>query len=56
MPLKKGSSPKTISHNVDELHHGPQWRRTAAAHGEKVANAQAVAVAMKKAGKSTSHK
>lgn len=42
MPLRKGSSAKTISSNISELRHS--------GYGEK----QAVAIAMNKAGKSKS--
>lgn len=51
MPLAKGRSKAVVSKNIAELHHGPQYQKTAAAHGTKTANAQAVAIAMKKAGK-----
>lgn len=52
MPLKPGSSKATISKNIQELHHGPQYRATAAKHGTATANKQAVAIAYEKAGKS----
>lgn len=51
MPLKSGSSRKTIIGNIAELHTGTVYKRTAAKHGKDVANRQAVAIAMKKAGK-----
>ena len=52
MPLKRGSSNKVIGGNIAELHTGNVYKRTAAKHGKEVANRQAVAIAMKKAGKS----
>lgn len=52
MPLKKGSSEKTISSNIRELHTGKTFAQTAAKHGKATANKQAVAIAMKEAGKS----
>jgi hypothetical protein len=52
MPLKSGSSKATISKNIQELHHGPQYRQTAAKHGKATANKQAVAIAYDKARKS----
>jgi hypothetical protein len=52
MPLKKGKSQKTISGNIRELHAGKTYARTAAKSGKKKANAQAVAIALKQAGKS----
>ena len=45
MPLKSGHSEKTIGENIRELHSGPQYSRTKAAHGPSVANKQAIAVA-----------
>lgn len=52
MPLKKGSSQKTISKNISELHTGKTYARTASKSGKAAANKQAVAIAMDKAGKS----
>jgi hypothetical protein len=52
MPLKSGSSQKTISQNIRELHKGPQYERTKREHGKETADKQAVAAAMHKAGKS----
>lgn len=52
MPLKSGKSPETISANIRELHHGPQFARTEAAHGEDTAHRQAVAIALETARKS----
>lgn len=49
MPLKSGSSSKTISANIRELHHGPNYAKTASKHGADVANKQAVAIAFSKA-------
>lgn len=54
MPLKKGSSKKVISKNIAELHGGKTYAHTAEKFGSEKANAQAVAIAMEKAGKSTS--
>lgn len=51
MPLKHGSSPKTISYNVRELHKGPQYQRTAEKFGKEKANKQAVAIALSEARK-----
>lgn len=52
MPLKRGSSPKTIAKNIEEFHTGKTYARTAAEFGKEKANKQAVAVAMSEAGKS----
>jgi hypothetical protein len=46
MPIQPGHSQKTISHNIEELHEGPQYARTKKKFGAKKANAQAVAIAL----------
>jgi hypothetical protein len=51
MPLKAGASPKTVSANIAELHTGKTYAHTAAKFGKGKADKQAVAIAMKKAGK-----
>jgi hypothetical protein len=51
MPLKSGSSDKTISHNISELHKGPQYEKIKKKHGKTVADKQAVAIAYSKAGR-----
>ncbi len=51
MPLSKGRSQKTISSNIAELHSGNTYARTKAKFGKKKANRQAVAIAMREAGK-----
>lgn len=56
MPLKRGSSKATISKNIAELHTGNTYKRTAAKFGKERANAQAIAIAMNKAGKSRPRK
>ncbi len=52
MPLKSGTSRKTISSNIVELHEGKQFDRTAKKFGKKVADKQAVAIALDQARKS----
>lgn len=49
MPLKKGSSRATVSHNIRELEHS----RTKA--GRKRTHRQNIAIALKTAGKSTKY-
>ena len=52
MPLRAGKSKAVIASNIAEFHGGQTYAKTKAKHGTKKANAQAVAVAMSKAGKS----
>ena len=52
MPLKKGTSQKTVSSNIKEFHKGPTYAATKAKSGAEAANKQAVAVALKTARKS----
>jgi hypothetical protein len=52
MPLKKGKSRATISSNIREFLKGKTSARTRRKFGKKKAQAQAVAVAMRAAGKS----
>jgi hypothetical protein len=52
MPLFSGSDDDTISDNIKELHKGPTFARTAAKFGKQKARSQAIAIAMKEAGKS----
>jgi hypothetical protein len=56
MPLKHGSSRKTISSNVRELHHGPQYQKTSHKFGKKKADAQAVAIALSEARKAKEYR
>jgi hypothetical protein len=51
MPLKKGSSAKTISANIREFHKGKTYAHTARKFGKARADKQAVAVAMAQARK-----
>lgn len=46
MPLKKGSSKKTISSNIKELHTGKTFAKTSAKFGKAKADKQAVAIAL----------
>jgi hypothetical protein len=52
MPLRKGRSNKTVSANISELHQGKTYQHTKQKFGKKKADAQAVAIALQKAGKS----
>ena len=52
MPLAEGSSPKTVSKNIAELHEGGTYARTKKKFGTKKANKQAVAIALNQARKS----
>lgn len=52
MPLQPGKSRKVISSNIEEFHKGATYSKTEAKYGKKTADRQAVAVAMKNAGKS----
>ena len=40
-----------VSHNIRELHQGPQFKKTSANHGKKVAQKQAIAIALSQARK-----
>lgn len=52
MPLKKGSSPKTISENIKEFHKGPSFKHTEQKYGKNDADKQAIAVAFSEARRS----
>ena len=52
MPLKKGSSQKTISRNISELHTGKTYAATKKKFGAAKANKQAIAIALEQARKS----
>jgi len=52
MPLKRGSSRKTVSSNIRELHKGPTYARTRRKFGAARANKQAVAIALSQKRKS----
>lgn len=49
MPLQKGSSQKTISSNIRELHSGKTYAHTASKFGKKDADKQAIAIAFSEA-------
>lgn len=49
MPLKKGTSRKTISENIAEFHDSEQYKKTKAKSGKERADKQAVAVALETA-------
>ena len=46
MPLKKGTSEKTVSSNIRELHKGKEYSKTEKKFGKKKADKQAVAIAL----------
>ncbi len=52
MPLKKGSSRKTVGQNIKELHTGKTFAHTKAKFGKAAADKQAVAIALSQAHKS----
>lgn len=52
MPLKKGSSPKTVSKNIRELHTGNTHAKTESKFGKNKADKQSVAIALSEARKS----
>lgn len=52
MPLKPGSSNKVVGENISEFHKGKTYAHTAKKFGVNKARKQAIAVALKKAGKS----
>lgn len=49
MPLKSGSSKKTVSSNIREFHTGKTYAHTKEKFGKKRADKQAVAVALENA-------
>lgn len=51
MPLKSGTSKRTVSNNIRELHTGKTYAKTKSKFGKKKADAQAVAIALDKARK-----
>lgn len=51
-PLKKGTSQKTISANISELHKGKTFAKTAKKFGKSKANKQAIAISLSQAKKS----
>lgn len=55
MPLKPGKNNKVVSENIREFHKGKTYAKTAAKFGAAKARRQAVAVALKKAGKSNKY-
>ena len=52
MPLTPGSSRKTISSNIRELHGGKTFAHTSAKFGADKANKQAIAIALSEARRS----
>ena len=45
MPLPKGGGKKQVGKNIQELHKGNTYAKTAAKHGKAVADRQAIAIA-----------
>jgi hypothetical protein len=52
MPLKTGSSQATVSQNISEFHKGKTFAKTKHKFGKSKADKQAIAIALKKAGRS----
>lgn len=46
MPVKKGTSQKTVSSNIEELHQGKTHARTQRKFGKKKADKQSIAIAL----------
>lgn len=51
MPLQSGKSKAVISKNIEEFHSGKTYEHTEEKFGKGVADKQAIAAAMNKAGK-----
>lgn len=56
MPMRKGSSQRTISKNIKEFHGGKTYKQTEAKFGKKTADRQAIAAALNTARKSGTSK
>ena len=56
MPLKRGTSRKTVSENISEFHGGKTYARTKSKFGKRRAQKQAIAVALKEKRKSAKRK
>jgi len=56
MPLRKGTSRKTVSKNIKEFSKGPRNKATAKKSGKEAARKQAIAVALKEKRKSSKKK
>ena len=55
MPLMPGSSSKTVKSNISEFSKGKTFAHTKAKFGAEKARRQAIAVSLKKAGKSNKY-